>query len=132
MAKQITYSGDSRHAAAKNGAMAAKEMDSRDPREHMDTQERRDRQREPAVRAKSMKSINFPVTVEELRLLASLASDQLFRRQFIDPRMPGYKGSPEDVALGKALVGRMRLIIDETQHITSAMAPSRPSKERSI
>jgi hypothetical protein len=45
--------------------------------------------------------------------LASLASDQLFRRQFIDPKMPGYKGNPEEVvALGKALVGRMRLIID--------------------
>jgi hypothetical protein len=59
-----------------------------------------------------MKRINFAVTVDELRLLASLASDQLFRRQFIDPRMPGYKGNPEEVVLGKALVGRMRLIID--------------------
>ena len=60
-----------------------------------------------------MKSINFTVTVEELRLLASLASDQLFRRQFIDARMPGYKGSAEEVDVGKALVGRMRLVIDE-------------------
>ena len=59
-----------------------------------------------------MKRINFAVTVDELRLLASLASDQLFRRQFIDPKMPGYKGNPEEVALGKALVGRMRLMID--------------------
>jgi hypothetical protein len=64
------------------------------------------------VRAKHMKRINFAVTVDELRLLASLASDQLFRRQFIDPKMPGYKGNPEEVDLGKALVGRMRLIID--------------------
>jgi hypothetical protein len=60
-----------------------------------------------------MKRINFQVTIEELRLLASLASDQLFRRQFIDPRMPGYKGSPEEVNLGKVLVGRMKLVIDE-------------------
>jgi hypothetical protein len=59
-----------------------------------------------------MKRINFAVTVDELRLLASLASDQLFRRQFIDPKMPGYKGNPGEVALGKALVGRMRVIID--------------------
>jgi hypothetical protein len=43
-----------------------------------------------------MKLINFAVTVDELRLLASLASDQLFRRQFIDPKMPGYKGDPEE------------------------------------
>jgi hypothetical protein len=78
---------------------------------------------------RQMKRINFAVTVEELRLLASLASDQLFRRQFIDPRMPGYKGSPEEVAQGKALVGRMRLIIDEgVQHPPSAMVQSRPSK----
>ena len=76
-----------------------------------------------------MKRINFTVTVEELRLLASLASDQLFRRQFIDPRMPGYKGSPEEVDLGKALVGRMRLVIDEgTRHTTSALAQNPPRK----
>lgn len=80
-----------------------------------------------------MKRINFSVTVDELRLLASLASDQLFRRQFIDPRMPGYKGSPEEVDLGKALVGRMRLIIDEgTRHTSSALALSQPAKEREI
>jgi hypothetical protein len=83
------------------------------------------------VRAGDMKRINFPLTIEELRLLASLASDQLFRRQFIDPRMPGYKGSPEEVDRGKALVGRMRLIIDAgVSHPTSAMAQSAPSKER--
>ena len=80
-----------------------------------------------------MKNINFVVTVEELRLLASLASDQLFRRQFIDPRMPGYKGSPEEVDLGKALVGRMRLIIDEgARHTRSALAQGPPSTEREI
>lgn len=80
-----------------------------------------------------MKRVNFSVTVDELRLLASLASDQLFRRQFIDPRMPGYKGSPEEVVLGKALVGRMRLIIDDgVQHPTSAMVATRPTKERAI
>ena len=64
------------------------------------------------VRAKHMRRINFAVTVDELRLLASLASDQLFRRQFIDPKMPGYKGNPEEVDVGKALVRRMLLIID--------------------
>lgn len=76
-----------------------------------------------------MKRVNFVVTVDELRLLASLASDQLFRRQFIDPRMPGYKGDPEEVDRGKALVGRMRLIIDEgATHPTSAQTPVRFAK----
>ena len=81
-----------------------------------------------------MKRINFSVTVDELRLLASLASDQLFRRQFIDPRMPGYKGSPEEVDLGKALVGRMQLIIVEgsRQTTTSTMVLTPRSKERGI
>jgi len=80
-----------------------------------------------------MKRINFTVTVEELSLLASLASDQLFRRQFIDPRMPGYKGSPEEVDLGKALVGRMRLIIDAgTHHTTSVLVQRSPSKNGGI
>ena len=70
-----------------------------------------------------MKRINLTVTVEELRLLASLVSDQLFRRQFIDPRMPGFKGNSEEVDLGKALVGRMRLVIDGgPRHITAALA----------
>ena len=68
-----------------------------------------------------MKNLNFPLTLEELRLLASLASDQLFRRQYIDPKMPGYKGSPEEVLIGKALVNRMRLIIDETHKAGSTL-----------
>jgi hypothetical protein len=74
-----------------------------------------------------MKRINFSLTIEELKLLATLASDQLFRRQFIDPKMPGYKDSPEELDLGKALVGRMRLMIDEgTGHIPSALAQHPP------
>jgi hypothetical protein len=78
-----------------------------------------------------MKRINFTATVDEFRLLASLASDQLFRRQFIDPRMPGYKGSPEEVDLGKALVVRMRLVIEEgTRQTTSAVAQNISSRNR--
>src|SRR6516162_7735933 len=53
-----------------------------------------------------MRRINFVVTLEELRLLASLASDQLFRRQFIDPKMPGYKGSPEELGQSGRAVPR--------------------------
>ena len=80
-----------------------------------------------------MRRVNFALTVDELRLLASLASDQLFRRQFIDPRMPGYKGSPEEVDIGKALVGRMRLMIDEgPRHTTSAMVQKAPAKGQEI
>jgi hypothetical protein len=84
-----------------------------------------------SVRAGDMKRVTLPLTVEELKLLVSLASDQLFRRQFIDPRMPGYKGSPEEVDRGKALVARMRLIIDASVPQTAvALAHGAPSKER--
>ena len=60
-----------------------------------------------------MKSMKLELTFEELKLLGSLASDQLFRRQFIDPKMPGYKGDPAEVRLGKALVGRLQVMIDQ-------------------
>lgn len=53
------------------------------------------------------------LTVEELRLLATLASDQLFRKEFIDPKMPGYRSNSGEVNLGKALVARLRLMLDQ-------------------
>lgn len=76
-----------------------------------------------------MKRINFTFTAEELTLLVSLASDQLFRRQFIDPRMPGYKAKPEELALGKDLVGRMKLVVDEgARHGTPVLTRTMPLK----
>ena len=80
--------------------------------------------------AKQMRRINFPLTVEELKLLAGLASDQLFRRQYIDPRIPGYKSNPEEVDRGKALVVRMRLFIDEQTQLASESAQRPASKQR--
>ena len=56
--------------------------------------------------------ISIKFTARELELLSSLASDQLFRREFIDPRMPGYKHNFEELGLGKALVNRLRLVLD--------------------
>ena len=57
-----------------------------------------------------MKRITLKLTVEELKLLTALAADQLFHQEFIDPRMPGHRSNRNDLTLGKALVGRMRLI----------------------
>ncbi len=61
-----------------------------------------------------MKNVKVELTVEELLLLTTLASDQLFRREFIDPKMPGYKGDPAELSLGKNLVVRLRAIARET------------------
>jgi len=58
-----------------------------------------------------MKRITLRLTVEELKLLTTLAADQLFHQEFIDPRMPGHRSNRNDLTLGKALVGRMRLIV---------------------
>jgi hypothetical protein len=57
-----------------------------------------------------MTRITVKFTVKELELLSSLASDQLFRREFIDPRLPGYKSNPADLSLGKKLIERLRLM----------------------
>lgn len=67
----------------------------------------------PIDSGERMKSMTLKLTLEELRLLTTLASDQLFRRQFIDPKMPGYKQNPEEMSLSKALVARLRLMLDE-------------------
>ena len=67
-----------------------------------------------------MKNIKLEVTQEELLLLTTLMSDQLFRREFIDPKMPGYKGDPAELAMGKALVLRLKNIV---RAVPEAAAP---------
>jgi hypothetical protein len=62
-----------------------------------------------------MTSINVKLTTEEVELLASLASDQLFRREFIDPKMPGHRPNPAALRMGKQLVERLQGIADQTK-----------------
>jgi hypothetical protein len=59
-----------------------------------------------------MKLVTLRLTVKELELLTALAADQLFRKEFIDPRMPGHKSNPEDMNLSKTLVARLRMMVD--------------------
>jgi hypothetical protein len=59
-----------------------------------------------------MTLITLKLTFEELELLTTLVSDQLFRREFIDPKMPGYRSNSEEMKLGKALVARLKLMVD--------------------
>ena len=60
-----------------------------------------------------MKNINIEVTLEELLLITTLLSDQLFRWEFIGPKMPGYKGDPAELAAGKGLVLRFKSLAKE-------------------
>jgi hypothetical protein len=62
-----------------------------------------------------MTLITVKLTAKELELLSSLASDQLFRREFIDPRLPGHKSDPAELSLGKKLVERLRFMTDRAK-----------------
>ena len=68
-----------------------------------------------------MTRITVKFTVKELALLSSLASDQLFRIEFIDSRLPGYKSNLGELSLGKQLVTRLRSIADRA----TRMAPEK-------
>jgi hypothetical protein len=59
-----------------------------------------------------MTAVTVKLSAIELRLLTALASDQLFRREFIDPKMPGYRADPEELRIGKKLVERLRAMTD--------------------
>jgi hypothetical protein len=76
-----------------------------------------------------MKNVKFEMTQEELVLAITLISDQLFRREFIDPKMPGYKGDPTELAMGKDLVIRLKSAILEAadspvQSVSRRLLPS--------
>lgn len=63
-----------------------------------------------------MKQIAIKFSIKELELLVTLAADQLFRREFIEPRMPGYKSNSGEISLGKVLVTRLRLLLEPSSH----------------
>ena len=65
-----------------------------------------------------MTRITLKLSADELDLLSSLASDQLFRREFIDPKLPGYKANPGELSLGKQLVVRLRSLTDRARRVT--------------
>ena len=57
------------------------------------------------------KAIVVKFTAEELKLLIGLASDQIFRREFIDPKMPGSRTNPEEVHFAKTMIERLRALL---------------------
>jgi len=74
------------------------------------------------------KNIKLELTVEELLLITSLAADQLFRKEFIDRRMPGYKADPAESAMGEDLVVRLRSLIRQaSESSTGSVSRRAPS-----
>jgi hypothetical protein len=59
-----------------------------------------------------MKLATLKLTTADLELLTTLVADQLFRKEFIDPKIPGYKISADEMRQGKALLARLRLMLD--------------------
>jgi hypothetical protein len=59
-----------------------------------------------------MTRITVRLTVDELELLNKLVSDQLFRREFIDPKFPGHKSNPLELTCGKRLIERLRSLAE--------------------
>lgn len=53
--------------------------------------------------------ITLKFTAPELEILTGLAADQLFRKEFIDSRLPGFRSNAAELSVGKQLVQRMRL-----------------------
>lgn len=74
-----------------------------------------------------MTRIALKLTAAELELLRSLASDQLFRREFIDPRLPGNKSNPADLILGKKLVERLGVMMDQAKNVRPAVQRAKPA-----
>ena len=64
--------------------------------------------------------IRVEFTVAELDLLTTLASDQLFRIEFIDPKMPGYKADNDKIGVTKTLLARLRSVLAENGSVGSA------------
>lgn len=65
-----------------------------------------------------MKNIKVELTLQELLLITTLLSDQLFRREFIDPKMPGYRGDPAELAMGKDLVLHLKSIVRQASGLS--------------
>ncbi|MCX6597369.1 MAG: hypothetical protein NTV70_13490 [Acidobacteria bacterium] len=59
-----------------------------------------------------MSYLTLKLTMKETELLVALVSDQMFRREFIDPKFPGHKANQGDIALGKGLMTRLRTLMN--------------------
>jgi len=77
-----------------------------------------------------MKKVSLEFTPEELGVLTAMASDQLFRKQFIDPKMPGFIPNHEELDLCKSVVGRLRAAVEEGR--VKPVIPAPMPKRRTV
>jgi hypothetical protein len=72
--------------------------------------------------------ICLELSVDELATLVSLAADQLFRKEFIDTRMPGFHTNAEELQFSKDLVKRLRGFLEERRKITNPGIEQKPGR----
>ena len=63
-----------------------------------------------------MTLITLRFTIEELEILLRLATDQLFRKEFIDSRLPGCRPDIAELKMGKQLVQRIGTAMGMKEH----------------
>ena len=61
-------------------------------------------------------------------MLLGLATDQLFRKEFIDVRMPGYEKPGDTLYASKELVRRLQAIVDERRNNGDARPVRKPAR----
>jgi len=76
--------------------------------------------------------INVKFSERELELLRSLASDQIFRREFIDSRLPGSSSNADDLVLAKQLVARIQSVMDRAKRDQPDKRPTPLRKLRAV
>ena len=58
-----------------------------------------------------MPNIKLTLTGEELRVLATLADNELFRMRFVDPRLPDYRIDPEVFRAAQSVTAKLSEIM---------------------
>jgi hypothetical protein len=66
-----------------------------------------------------MKKISVQFTLEELQAAVTLASDQMFRVKYIDPKMPGYVSNPERLTACKAALQALQDALEEAKGLNA-------------
>ena len=66
------------------------------------------------------------LTIEELEVLLPLASDQLFRNEFIDTRIPGFEKNSEKLRSAKAVVVRLKERLLQAQQKSGGTRAAKP------
>ena len=51
--------------------------------------------------------IRFLLDAAEMKLLATMAENELFRMRFVNPRLPGYRNDPEVLRAAQSVTARL-------------------------